>query len=94
MANSCGYLQLVSVDSHNYAVNLGGKAKKEIDMVKEQIIREIESLPIEFYSEIMGFVGYLKYRHLNNVPETMLLSEKSLAENWNTPEEDAAWADL
>ena len=63
-------------------------------MVKEQIIREIESLPVEFYSEIMGFVGYLKYRRLSNVPETMLLSEKSLAESWDTPEEDKAWADL
>ena len=45
-------------------------------MVKKQVIREIESLPTEFYSE------------------TMLLSEKSLAETWNTPEEDTAWADL
>jgi len=63
-------------------------------MVKEQVIREIESLPTEFYSEIMGFVDYLKYKRLNNVPETMLLSEKSLAEGWNTPEEDIAWADL
>ena len=63
-------------------------------MVKEQIIREIESLPTEFYPEIMGFVGYLKYRRLNNIPETMLLSEKSLAESWDTPEEDIAWADL
>ena len=62
-------------------------------MVKEQVIQEIESLPAECYSELMGFVGYLKYR-LNNVPETMLLSERSLAESWNTPEEDIAWADL
>jgi len=32
--------------------------------------------------------------HLKNVPETMLLSEKSLAETWDTQEEDKAWADL
>ena len=63
-------------------------------MVKEQIIREIESLPIEFYPEVLGFVGYLKYKRLNNVPETMLLSEKSLAENWDIPEEDEARVDL
>jgi len=63
-------------------------------MVKEQVLREIESLPTEFYSEIMGFVGYLKYRRLSNAPETMLLSEKSLAENWDTPEKDKAWANL
>ena len=70
------------------------RLKRRLIMVKEQIIREIESLPVEFYSEIMGFVGYLKYRRLSNVPETMLLSEKSLAESWDTPEEDIAWADL
>ena len=63
-------------------------------MVKEQVIREIESLPTEFYFEIIAFVDYLKYRRLNNIPETMLLSEKSLAESWDTPEEDMAWADL
>jgi hypothetical protein len=27
-------------------------------------------------------------------PETALLSEPSLATDWNRPEEDAAWADL
>lgn len=63
-------------------------------MIKEQIINEIESLPTELYSELMGFVGYLKYRRLNNASETMFLSEKSLAESWDTPEEDVAWADL
>ena len=63
-------------------------------MVKEKLMREIESLPAEFHSELMGFVGYLKYKRVNNIPETMLLSEKSLAEDWNTPEEDEAWADL
>lgn len=63
-------------------------------MVKEQVMREIETLPAEFYSEIMIFVGYLKHRHLNAIPETMLLSEKSLAESWDTPAEDIAWADL
>ena len=63
-------------------------------MVKEQIIREIESLPTEFYSEIIYFLGYLKYKRLNNIPETMILSEKSLAKDWYTPEEDRAWAVL
>ena len=27
-------------------------------------------------------------------PETVLLSERSLAEDWNRPEEDAAWSHL
>ena len=29
-----------------------------------------------------------------NIPETVLLSEASLAEDWNRPEEDAAWSPL
>jgi chloramphenicol 3-O-phosphotransferase/mRNA-degrading endonuclease toxin of MazEF toxin-antitoxin module len=71
--------------------NWAARLKRRLIMVKEQIIREIESLPTEFYSEILGFVGYLKYRRLSSsAPETMLLSEKSLAESWDTPEEDEA----
>lgn len=29
-----------------------------------------------------------------NIPETVLLSEAALAEDWNRPEEDAAWSHL
>jgi hypothetical protein len=59
-----------------------------------QLINEIETLPTECIQEIMDFIGYLKLKHLKNVPETMLLSESSLARDWNTPEEDEAWASL
>lgn len=31
---------------------------------------------------------------LRDIPETALLSESSLAEDWNKPEEDAAWSYL
>jgi len=58
-----------------------------------QLINEIESLPSEYLQEIMDFVGYLKLKHLKNIPETMILSEKSLSKEWDTPEEDEAWAD-
>jgi len=59
-----------------------------------QIINEIETLPSEYFQEIMDFVGYLKLRHYKNISETMILSEKSLSKDWDTPEEDEAWADL
>lgn len=59
-----------------------------------QLIREIESLPNEYLSEVMDFVGYLKSKKIKIAPETMLLSEKSLSELWNTLEEDEAWANL
>jgi hypothetical protein len=59
-----------------------------------QLIQEIESLPSDCIQEIMDFVRYLKLKQLKNIPETMILSEQSLAKDWNTPEEDEAWADL
>ena len=59
-----------------------------------QLINEIETLPSEYLQEIMDFVGYLKLKHSKNIPETMILSEKSLSKEWDTPEEDEAWADL
>ena len=57
----------------------------------KQIVNEIELLPEEYLQEIADFINYLKSK---NIPETMVLSEKSLAEHWDTPEEDEAWADL
>lgn len=59
-----------------------------------QLTNEIETLPAEYFQEIMDFVGYLKLKRLKNIPETMMLSEKSLAKDWDTPEEDEAWAGL
>lgn len=59
-----------------------------------KLVKEIESLPAEYFQEVMDFIGYLKSKQLNNIPETMLFSEKSLALYWNTPEEDELWEDL
>ena len=59
-----------------------------------QLISEIESLPSEYFQEIMDFIGYLRLKQLKSIPETMILSEKSLAKDWDTPEEDEAWANL
>ena len=60
----------------------------------KQLVDEVETLPSEYFQEIMDFVGYLKQKYLNKIPETMILSEKSLAKDWDSQEEDAAWADL
>lgn len=59
-----------------------------------QIVEEIETLPTEYLEQIMDFIEYLKMKQLKNIPETMIFSEKSLAKDWNTPEEDEAWANL
>ena len=60
----------------------------------KRLVNEIETLPSEYIQEIIDFVDYLKLKRLKNVSETMIFSEKSLAKNWNTPEEDEAWVSL
>lgn len=41
-----------------------------------------------------AFVIILEEEPVISVPETALLSEPALAEDWNRPEEDAAWSHL
>jgi len=66
---------------------------------RSALIQEIEALPESCLGEVIGFVAWIKQRKLSdkrpaNIPETMLLSEAALAKDWDTPEEDAAWANL
>ena len=63
-------------------------------VAKKNLLHEIETLPANHIDEVMNFVGYLKHRQLKHVPETMILSELVLSKDWDTPEEDEAWADL
>jgi hypothetical protein len=44
--------------------------------------------------EVVDFVAWVKHRKLSTMPETMLLSEAALSKDWDTPEEDEAWANL
>jgi hypothetical protein len=50
--------------------------------------------PILLASEHRALVTILETEPLMNIAETALLSEKALAEDWNRPEEDAAWSHL
>jgi len=66
---------------------------------QKELLREIETLPVDFVQEVSDFIGYLKVKRgapagRSGVPATMLLSETALSRDWNTPDEDAAWADL
>jgi hypothetical protein len=68
---------------------------------QKELVREIETLPAEFVRELSDFIGYLKVKRSGSapadrsgVPATMLLSETALSRDWNTPDEDAVWADL
>lgn len=52
----------------------------------DNLYRELKNL-----EEILRKKGILKEKNLS---ETALLSEKSLAKEWLSPEEDEAWKDL
>ena len=50
--------------------------------------------PVHLSGEHPALVTILDDESLNSIPETALLSEPALAEDWNRPEEDAAWSHL
>ena len=54
--------------------------------------QELETLPAACLGEVIDFVAWIKQRKLGHIHETMLLSEAALSKDWNTPEEDEAWA--
>jgi len=58
------------------------------------LMQEIETLPETCVSEVIDFVAWIKQRKLSQIPETMLMSESVLSKDWNTTEEDEAWAKL
>jgi len=58
------------------------------------LLQEIETLPSNCIGEVVDFVAWIKHRKLSQIPETMLLSETALSKDWDTPEEDKAWASL
>ena len=58
------------------------------------LMKEIETLPSFCLGEVIDFVAWIKQRKLSQTTETMLMSEASLAKDWNTQEEDKAWASL
>ena len=61
---------------------------------RSELLREIDTLPAECLGEILNFIEYIKQKQFRNIPETMLISEDVLARDWDSPEEDAAWAGL
>jgi hypothetical protein len=58
------------------------------------LLRELDTLPPRYRDEVLHFVEYLKQKHLASIPETALLSEAALSKDWDSPEEDEAWAGL
>lgn len=61
---------------------------------RELIEREITSLPEPLQREVYDFARFLRHKKGEDSFSGLLLSETALAKDWNTPEEDAAWASL
>ena len=60
----------------------------------ELIEKEVTSLPESLQREVYDFARFLHHKNDSDSFNGLLLSETALAKDWNTPEEDAAWAIL
>lgn len=60
----------------------------------ELIEKEVAQMPEPMKREVYDFVRFLRLKNEDEAFNGLLLSESALAKDWNTPEEDAAWASL
>ena len=61
---------------------------------QELIEKEVTSLPEPMQREVYDFARFLRFKREDESFNGLRLSEAALAREWNTPEEDAAWASL
>lgn len=61
---------------------------------QELIIKEVEKLPESLQREVYDFARFLREKFGDQSFDGLLLSESALRKDWDTPEEDAAWANL
>lgn len=61
---------------------------------REMIEKELDGLPESLQREVYDFVRFLRLKAEDEQFNGVLLSESALAKDWNTPDEDAAWASL
>ena len=61
---------------------------------RELIEKEVANLPEPLQREVYDFVRFLRLKSDDESFNGLLLSEAAIAKDWNTPEEDAAWASL
>ncbi len=60
-----------------------------------QIEERLRQLPPDKLAVVFDFVSYLTERqHASEVFQTMLASEDVLRQDWERPEEEAAWSHL
>jgi hypothetical protein len=61
---------------------------------RELIDKELEVLPEPLQRQVYDFVCLLKRKTDEEAFNGMLASQSVLARDWDSPEEDAAWANL
>ena len=61
---------------------------------RELIEKEVAKLPETLQREVFDFARFLRLKNEDDSFNGLLLSESAFAKDWNTPEEDAAWASL
>ena len=61
---------------------------------KELINEEVERLPEALRREVYDFARFLRLKSEEESFNGLLLSESALRKEWDTPEEDEAWASL
>ncbi len=61
---------------------------------QELLLREIPSTPEPILAEVYHYLQYLKSKQADVQFDGLAASQSVLARDWDTPEEDAAWANL
>ena len=62
--------------------------------IRESLLQEVNVLPTGYCPEVLDFIASLKGNRQPAIPDTMLLSEEALAEDWDSPEDNEAWVNL
>ncbi len=61
---------------------------------RELIEKELDVLPEPLQRAVYDFVRFLRSKAVGDTFNGLLASESVLAQDWDTPEEDAAWQNL
>jgi hypothetical protein len=61
---------------------------------RELLLREIPDTPEPILTEVYHYLQFLKAKPIDEHFNGLAASESALARDWNSPEEDAAWANL
>ncbi len=61
---------------------------------RELIVKELDAMPEALQREVYDFARFLRQKIDEDKFDGLLLSESALANDWNAPDEDAAWGNL